>query len=160
MNARQPREVIEGMLRSVEGSESPLDLSLRQALTASAADYFEWMDRREQYRESYRRFFREWDILLCPITIVPAFEHTSLPWSERFVTVDGARVPYGNQLVYPGIATLSGQPATAFPVSRSSDGLPIGLQGIGPYLEDRTSIRFAELLEREIGGFVAPPGFD
>ena len=36
--------------------------------------------------------------------------------------------------------------------------LPIGMQIIGPYLEDRTTIAFAEYIEREIGGFVPPPG--
>jgi amidase len=30
------------------------------------------------------------------------------------------------------------------------------VQIIGPYLEDRTMIAFAELLEREFGGFVPP----
>jgi amidase len=38
----------------------------------------------------------------------------------------------------------------------SASGLPIGLQIIGPYLEDRTTIAFAELVEREFGGFVPP----
>jgi amidase len=61
--------------------------------------------------------------------------------------------------VFPGVATLPGLPATAFPCGRNRDGLPIGLQAIGPYLEDRTPIRFAQLLEREMGGFAAPPGY-
>jgi amidase len=33
------------------------------------------------------------------------------------------------------------------------------VQIVGPFLEDRTTITFAELLEREYGGFVAPPGY-
>jgi amidase len=41
-------------------------------------------------------------------------------------------------------------------VGRSQDGLPVGLQALGPYLEDRTPIRFAALLEQEMGGFTAP----
>jgi amidase len=45
------------------------------------------------------------------------------------------------------------------PIARSAEGLPIGMQIIGPYLEDRTTIAFAEFAEREFGGFVAPPGF-
>jgi len=54
--------------------------------------------------------------------------------------------------------TTCGLPATAAPIDRSPSGLPIGVQIIGPYLEDRTTIAFAELLERELGGFAAPPG--
>jgi amidase len=62
--------------------------------------------------------------------------------------------------VWPGVATVVGLPATAAPIDRSDTGLPIGVQIIGPFLEDRTTIRFAELIEREFGGFVAPPGFE
>jgi amidase len=43
-------------------------------------------------------------------------------------------------------------------VGRSRAGLPFGAQVIGPYLEDRTTLAFAELLEREFGGFRPPPG--
>lgn len=62
------------------------------------------------------------------------------------------------QVVWPAAATLPGLPATAIPIDRSEAGLPIGVQVIGPYLEDRTTIAFAELIEREFGGFVPPPG--
>ena len=60
----------------------------------------------------------------------------------------------------PGLATLSGQPATAFPIGLTRGGLPIGLQAIGPYLEGHTPIRFADLVGREFGGFQPPPGYD
>ena len=43
------------------------------------------------------------------------------------------------------------------PVGRSRTGLPIGVQIIGPLFEDRTTLAFAALLEREFGGFVKPP---
>lgn len=39
-------------------------------------------------------------------------------------------------------------------------GLPIGLQAIGPYLEDRTPIRFVALVAQEFGGFRRPDGYD
>jgi len=58
------------------------------------------------------------------------------------------------------LATLAGQPATAFPAGRTRGGLPIGLQAIGPYLEDRTPIRFTALAARELGGFVRPPRYE
>jgi amidase len=45
------------------------------------------------------------------------------------------------------------------PIDRSDRGLPIGVQIIGSYLEDRTTLAFAELIEREFGGFTPPPEF-
>ena len=43
------------------------------------------------------------------------------------------------------------------PIGKSPEGLPIGVQIIGGYLEDRSTIAFAELIEREFGGFTPPP---
>jgi amidase len=62
-------------------------------------------------------------------------------------------------MVYPALASVCGQPATAFPLGRGPSGLPLGAQAIGPYLEDRTPIRFAEVVGREFGGFEPPPGY-
>jgi amidase len=90
----------------------------------------------------------------------PAFPHDHNPeQGKRHIDIDGTLYPYLDQMVWPGLATVAGLPATAAPIDHSETGLPIGVQIIGPYLEDRTTIRFAELVEREFGGFVAPPGF-
>lgn len=129
-------------------------------LEASAADYLAWHARREEYRESFRAFFRDWDILLTPTTIVPAFHHRQVPWMEDTLAVDGRIVPYARLGLYPSIATLSGQPATALPFGLNTEGLPVGLQAIGPYLEDRTPIRFAALVQQAFGGYQSPPGYD
>ncbi|MEZ5296778.1 MAG: hypothetical protein R2697_11075 [Ilumatobacteraceae bacterium] len=51
-------------------------------------------------------------------------------------------------------AIFAGRPATAFPGGLDPRGLPLGLQAIGPYLEDRTTMRFAGQVE-EWNGFVA-----
>lgn len=117
---------------------------------------------RQRIRATWADFFRDVDVVLAPITLGPAFEHDDAPFAERVLDVNGEPVYYGRQVVYPAVATLPGLPATAFPVTRiERDGatLPIGLQAIGPYLEDRTPITFAALLERELGGFVPPPAF-
>jgi amidase len=60
-------------------------------------------------------------------------------------------------MAWAGIATLNGLPATTMPNGRSESGLPIGVQIIGGYLEDRSTIAFAGLIEREFGGFTPPP---
>ena len=64
--------------------------------------------------------------------------------------MDGKKIPYDDQLAWPAIATLSGLPATVAPIGHDDSGLPIGVQIIGGYLEDRTTIAFAGLIEREI----------
>ena len=132
---------------------------------ASVAAYFGWLMEREKFRAAWRRFFRAWDVLLAPATLVPAFPHTELAdpllvSSEHAqVLVNGKAERYVLQLFPASVATLAGQPATACPTGLSKGGLPLALQVIGPYLEDRTPLRFAALLAREIGGFVAPPAF-
>jgi amidase len=50
-------------------------------------------------------------------------------------------------------------PATAIPLGLDKDGLPLGAQIVGPWLEDHTPIRLAALIEREFGGFTPPPMF-
>jgi amidase len=90
----------------------------------------------------------------------PAFLHEhSTPISARHVEINGKEYPYFDQMVWPGVATTPRLPSTAAPIGLSETGLPIGVQIVGPYLEDRTPIRFAELMEREFGGFVPPPGY-
>jgi amidase len=131
-----------------------------RGLEAGVADYIRWHGRREQHRATFRAFFRDWDLLLAPADLVTAFPHTDLPMRERTVTVNGQSVDYQLQLFYPGLANLTGLPATAFPAGLTRAGLPIGLQAIGPDLEDRTPIRFAALLASEWRAFQPPPGFE
>lgn len=142
-------------------SANPFGPATARGLTASAADLLAMLDARERCRAAFRAFFTHWDVLLAPLTLTPPFHHIpeTVPLGERTLLIDGTPVPYERMTVYPGVATLPGLPATAFPCGRTTDGLPIGLQAIGPYLEDRTPIRFAELLERELGGFTPPPGY-
>ena len=99
--------------------------------------------------------------MLYPAASVPAFPHDhSLPIEARHIEIDGETHPYNDAFyVWADPASTCGLPATAAPIDHSLTGLPIGVQIIGPYLEDRTTIAFAELIENEFGGFVPPPGY-
>lgn len=157
LNDETRAQIAEGMRHS----NDPFAQAQIAGVTASAPTLLKLHAKREHERAAFRAFFQDWDVLLAPVTITPAIEHidpnSSFP--KRTLTINGQSVPYNRIQVYPGLSTLSGQPATAFPWGRTKGGLPIGLQAIGPYLEDRTTITFAALLEREFGGFTAPPGY-
>jgi amidase len=89
-----------------------------------------------------------------------AFAHDSTEMEQRRIDVDGRSIPYASQMLWAGPASVCGLPATVMPIGVSQSGLPIGIQIVGPYLEDRSTMAFAALAEREFGGFVAPPGYD
>lgn len=134
-----------------------LDAARLRAMVFSHRDWLEVNHRRELHRHRWRRLFAEFDAVVCPITPTPAFPHDHNPdLLRRRIDIDGVEHPYFDQLVWAGLATMPGLPATAVPAGRSPEGLPVGVQLIGPMFEDRTPLRLAELLEREIGGFRAP----
>jgi amidase len=154
-----PEEQRRQEAEALRASGDPFDTAQADGLVASAHDLMAWLGQREAWRAAWRAFFRDWDVLVAPITLTPAFPHTDVPCHERRAVVNGHAYPYLWYVVPPALATLPGQPATAFPVGLSRSGLPLGLQAIGPYLEDRTPIRFAELVAEEIGGFTPPPDY-
>jgi amidase len=112
-------------------------------------------------RAQWRKLFESFDAVICPIMPTPAYPHDHSPEQEkRRIKVDGKEYVYPDQLSWPGIATLPGLPSTAIPTGFAPDGLPVGVQILGPWLEDRTPMKLAELIEREFGGFVPPKMFD
>jgi amidase len=120
-----------------------------------AADF-----QRRRLQQQWSEVFRNWDVVLCPPMPTLAYPHDhSQPDFQRKIDIDGNGYSYFDQLVWPELATTSGLPATAAPIDRSESGLPIGVQIVGPYLEDRTTLLFAQLIEREFGGFTPPPDF-
>ncbi|MFJ4678087.1 amidase [Kitasatospora sp. NPDC088783] len=134
-----------------------LDAARLRGMTLSHRDWLAADHRRELHRHGWREFFAEFDAVVAPITPTPAFPHDHDPdLMRRRITVDGTDHPYFDQLVWAGLATMPGLPATAVPTGPSAGGLPVGVQLIGPMYEDRTPLRLAELLEEQLGGFRAP----
>jgi len=96
-----------------------------------------------------------------PVDFVPAFTHNNTNpdiLARKLTTTEGQR-EYRDQTRWICFATLTGCPATVAPVGRTASGLPVGIQVMGPLLEDGTTIDIASKLSALMGGFVAPPGF-
>ena len=120
-------------------------------------DFVEARSRQAQARAVWQDYFRTHDAFLMPVGFIPAFPHM-LTGNRVFKTPEGDR-PYGDLLFWISFATHAGLPATVAPVGLTSSGLPVGLQILGPYLEDATTIEIAAKLEQLRGGFRPPPGF-
>jgi amidase len=155
----QSREEREAESARLADHDEPFARAMSAGLTLDAPGLYQLLNRRERARVTWREFFTDWDILVCPAALDAAFPHQTGPQHGRTLSVDDRTLPYSMNMAYPMIPILPGQPATAFPAGLNADGLPLGLQGIGPYLEDRTTLRFAQLLEREWRGFEPPPAF-
>lgn len=150
--------------RHMRDTAPPDDMSA-DAVMARAVDmpHRLWLghnERRYRFRRAWSAFFRDWDVLLCPVISSPAYPHMQAgeTW-ERRITIDGREIPYNDMLFWPGLTCGYHLPATVAPIGLSRDGLPIGVQIAGPVYGDRMTIAVAAMLERAWRGFVAPPGF-
>ncbi len=131
-----------------------------RASTASYKEVFEAQQQREQLRWAWHDFFGRFDLLLMPITATAAFAHDqSEPMPARTLRINGVDRPYFAQLFWAGLATASFLPATVAPAGLGAEGLPVGVQIVGPEFGDLGTIWLAGQLAGLIGGFQAPPGY-
>ncbi|AOY95605.1 amidase [Cupriavidus sp. USMAA2-4] len=114
----------------------------------SAHEWLGLMDRRMQWQNCCRRLFEAFDVVLMPPFGSAAFPHIdSVDWDATTLDLDGEPALYREQLAWAGLATLPGLPATVVPVATDAQGLPLGVQVVGPLLEDRTPLAVARWLQ-------------
>jgi amidase len=116
-------------------------------------DAHAWMELEDEQMRLARHWqtvFTDFDVVLTPPFGTPAFPHEDNPnWGARTLKIDGKDTPYGAQVAWPGVATFPGLPATAAPIGKTAEGLPIGVQIMGAKFDDRTTLAFANLLEQD-----------
>ena len=148
-------------IRALEPSPDYLPPArMKRAVDATAAEAASAISRRFAMRAAWGRWFEDHDAFLMPADFVPAFPHDhGEPSSARVLpTPEGPR-RYDDQLFWISFATMTGLPATVAPIGLTPGGLPVGIQIVGPWLEDATPIFVAEALEKEFG-FRIPKGFE
>jgi amidase len=131
-----------------------------EAMTSLHREWLMQASRRLKAREAWQEYFKTYDAFLMPTDFVAAFphDHSQNPFQRTIATTQGTR-RYFDQFGWISFATLTGCPATVAPAGRTKGGLPVGIQVMGPFLEDATPIKVAELIGNILGGFEAPPGY-
>ena len=142
----------------------PYDFSYKtiqdRAVTMSHREWLAWNNERELLRREWQHFFDDYDLLLTPVAASAAFPHDqSGERPDRTIPINDGRESGIDQLFWAGLPGAVYLPATSAPVGLTRSGLPCGLQIIGPYMQDLTTIHFSKLIETHLGGFVAPKGF-
>jgi amidase len=104
---------------------------------------------RQAVQATFAELFRSVDAIICPVTPGPAILHdTDRPGSERTFELDGVQRPYGDLTRWCAIGTVAAVPSAVVPIGVTDTGLPVAVQVIGPFLEDRTALSVAALVER------------
>lgn len=130
-------------------------------LEGAGQSHVEWLkvdEKRRRIREKFLRVFDQYDVILMPPALTTAIPHTQeLELPMRKIQVNGEKRSYADLLMWISPATMMGLPATSAPLGVTADGLPVNLQIMGGPFQDKTTIRFAALLAKVMGGFVPPP---
>jgi|HubBroStandDraft_6_1064221.scaffolds.fasta_scaffold70270_2 amidase len=150
---------LEGMRKLAANQDGSYLAKYARAVTAPDALLVTMDTRRRRARGIWQEYFRTHDAFLMPTAFIPAFphDHSGTQLTRTLDTPGGPR-PYGDLCFWISFATLAGLPATTAPVGLTRGGLPVGLQIVGPYLEDATPIDIAGRLADVVGGFRPPPG--
>jgi amidase len=140
----------------------PGDDPMLVAARSLAERYRTWAradERRQWERAAWATCFERFDVVLAPVMPTAAFPHDiDRPMTERVLDVDGTPVPHLVAMAWCGAVGSVLLPVVTLPTGPTPDGLPVGVQVIGPFLSDRRLLHLAGLLDRAGGpGFTPPP---
>jgi aspartyl-tRNA(Asn)/glutamyl-tRNA(Gln) amidotransferase subunit A len=117
----------------------------------SLADYLEVLTMRRAFNAAMFAFFEQWDLAIMPTMPLTAFA------ADAEVPEGGeadAPLPWITWTPYTYAFNITGQPAVTIPCGRADDGLPVGLQIVGPWARDARVLDFAEACERALAAGV------
>lgn len=129
-----------------------------EAIAGNHRDWLALDETRAGVRRTWAGWFEDFDVLLCPVMPMLPFLHDHrADISERTLVINGETRSHAGTLAWAGLIGIAYLPSTVVPVGRTPSGLPVGVQVVGPYLEDRSALFVAARLAELTGGYVPPP---
>jgi aspartyl-tRNA(Asn)/glutamyl-tRNA(Gln) amidotransferase subunit A len=95
-------------------------------------------------QEDMAALFGRIDVLMLPTTAVVAFAADGPPPD----LIDGVEVNPAMSVPFTMLANLCWNPAVSVPAGLNSEGLPVGLQVMGPRHRDEVPLRLARIYEQ------------
>jgi amidase len=92
-----------------------------------------------------REFFADYDLLLAPVSQVPPFP---VDWRYPTEVAGRASKDYLDWMASAYLISVTGCPALSVPGGFTPDGLPIGLQIVGPHRGDLAVLRAGQAFEQ------------
>ena len=130
--------------------------NLSWQLRDSFTDYSEVIGRRARITEGWENYFDKFDFLICPIGFGPAYKRTK---TGTPINYDGKSVTYINYVwPYNACFNCSGHPSMNIPLGLGEEGLPVGVQLVGPYWSEPEMLHFVKLVSTFTDGFERPEG--
>lgn len=112
-----------------------------------AEEYFRILQRRDEIIGLWERYFATYDALICPVMMVPAFEHRT---QREDVLLDGQPTSYDLLPGYCRPFNLTGHPVVTLPARTSPEGMPIGVQLVGARWSEARLLGIAQAMSAAV----------
>jgi amidase len=156
-----PSHLWSALVEQAEGAAAATDDEAAMFARDTTIAHRHWLsanERRAHAQQAWAEVFDNVDVVLAPVQPMAAFPHDiERPYGKRTLRVNGANVPYRSLLFWAGLATMPHLPSVAIPIGHTSDGLPVGMQLIGPKWSDHKILSMGEEISSVLGQHFTPP---
>jgi amidase len=153
---KEVRDLFDALIVAAISVSAPPEVG--EVISGSHLSWLHNHQKRTLLRRVWASWFRDFDVMLCPVTPMTAFPHDHHgSIRDRSVTINGQERNQVDALAWTGLVGVAYLPSTVVPVGRTAEGLPVGVQIVGPYLEDRTPLFVGARLAELVGGYQTPP---
>ena len=119
-------------------------LTLAVGYQFTSVDYLNAQKQRTRAVTYLQRLFKDVDVIVTPSTAcaAPKIDKDAIPLGKSMAVVSGKLVRFAT------LANLAGNPAISYPIGVTSAGLPVGLQLMGKWYEEKTLLQVSLAMER------------
>ncbi|MCP4441655.1 MAG: amidase [Aureispira sp.] len=147
---------LERMILKLKFSKDKGELAkgIKKGLKLDFKYYARCLKQKEELVDQIQSFFEDYDFFICPVASCAAFEHRP---SLKPIYINGKSTSYLQaSFGFTSVFNLSGHPSIVIPIGLQENGLPLGIQIVGPLWSDTSLLRVAKEIAALTNGFIPP----